>query len=102
MRKLDIIKHYMMPLDKTCVYNVYANGCHSYLLTSKNELFYYNIFIVPFENPDQTIVLSNEESLEDLILTKCTYFSVVLMSIQGDEVETLYSYREMSSNYILN
>lgn len=101
MRKLDIPNHYMMRKgeeNRVCEFFMMSDEYFTYLLPSKNELFYYQIMIKPYTN----VTLRDEESLEDLIMTNSTYFSVMFLDIQNMLLETLYTHREKTSNYILN
>jgi hypothetical protein len=101
MKKLNIPSHYMMSVgeeNRICEFYMMSDEYFTYLLPSKSDLFYYQIMIKPYTN----VTLRDEESLEDLIMTSSTYFSVMFLDIQNMLLETLYTHRETSSNYILN
>jgi hypothetical protein len=101
MKKLDIPNHFMMlrgEESRLCEFFLLSDEYMTYILPSKTDLFYYQVMIKPYTNA----TLRDVETLEDLILTPSTYFSVLFCDIQNNLLDTLYTRRESSSNYILN
>lgn len=98
MKKLDVIKHYLMPFNKECELILTQNEYTTYILGTRNNIFYYEITICPYVNT----ILLDVETLEDLLTTNASFFTIKMKDIQGYVVEDIYTHRELTSNYQLN